>query len=149
MWPPAYLARWRAAGAPGGASAGPAMTTVRSVAARTALTLRCIVIGYAAVQVVIWHSFFVADPRRLAGPVMAVAWGGVIVACLRRSWPGWQLACADSGIHVALPLGLMWCVPAAMRGDTSNWLFIALAGQLVVPAWFARTRVLVPLAIAS
>jgi signal transduction histidine kinase len=125
------------------------MTTVRSVAARTALTLRCIVAGYVAVQVAIWHSFYAADPWRLAGPVTAVAWVGVIVAYLRRSWPGWRLACADSGIHVALALGLMWCVPAAMRGDTSNWLFIAMAGQLVVPAWFARTRVLVPLAVAS
>ena len=125
------------------------MTTVRSVAARTALTLRCIVIGYVAVQLVIWHSFFAADPWRLAGPVTAMAWGGVIVARLRRSWPGWQLACADSGIHVGLALGLMWCVPAAMRGDNSNWLFIALAGQLVVPAWFARTVVLAPLALAS
>jgi hypothetical protein len=71
------------------------------------------------------------------------------VAYLRRNWPGWQVACLDSAVHVALAIGLMWSVPIAMRGDTSNWLFILMAGQIVVPAWFAPTRVLVPLALLS
>ncbi len=149
MWPPAYLARWRAAGAPGSASAGPALTTVKSVAARTALTIRCIVVGYVVVQVAIWHAFYAADPRRLAGPAVAVAWAGLIVAYLRRGWPDWRLASLDSAVHVGLALGFMWCVPAAMRGDNSNWLFILMAGQIVVPAWFAPGRVLAPLAVAS
>ena len=149
MWPPAYLARWRTAGAPGSASAGPALTTVKSVAARTALTIRCIVIGYVVVQLAIWHSFYAADPWRLAGPAVAVAWAGLIVAYLRRGWPGWQLASLDSAVHVALALGFMWCVPAAMRGDNSNWLFILMAGQIVVPAWFGPARVLAALAVAS
>src|SRR6266542_2581868 len=149
MWPPAYLARWRKAGASGGAPVGPAMATVRSVAARTALTIRCIAVGYIALQVIIWHSFYGADPWRLAGPAVAVAWAAVIVARLRRSWPGWQLAGLDTGVHAALALGAMWCVPAAMRGDTSNWLYIVMAGQLVVPAWFAPTAVSSPLALMS
>src|SRR6266545_3046010 len=149
MWPPAYLARWRKAGASGSAPVGPAMATVRSVAARTALTIRCIAVGYIALQVIIWHSFYSADPRRLAGPAVAVAWAAVIVARLRRSWPGWQLAGLDTGVHAALALGAMWCVPAAMRGDTSNWLYIVMAGQLVVPAWFAPTAVSAPLALMS
>lgn len=122
---------------------------MRSVAARTALTIRCIVIAYTAVQVAIWHSFYAASPWRLAGPVVAVAWAGVIVACLRRGWPGWRLAGLDTCVYVALALGAMWCVPAAMRGDTSNWLFIVMAGQLVVPAWFAPSRLFAPLAVAS
>ncbi len=125
------------------------MTTVRSVAARTALTIRCIVIAYTAVQVAIWHSFYAASPWRLAGPVLAVAWAGVIVACLRRGWPGWRLAGLDTCVYLALALGGMSSVPAAMRGDTSNWLFIMMAGQLVVPAWFAPSRLVAPLAVAS
>ena len=125
------------------------MATVRSVAARTALTIRCIAVGYIALQVIIWHSFYSADPRRLAGPAVAVTWAAVIVARLRRSWPGWQLAGLDTGVHAALALGAMWCVPAAMRGDTSNWLYIVMAGQLVVPAWFAPTAVSAPLALMS
>jgi hypothetical protein len=149
MWPPAYLARWRVADASGSASAGPALTTVKSVAARTALTIRCIVIGYVVVQVAIWHLFYTADPWRLAGPAIGVAWAAAIVVYLRRSWPGWQVACLDSAVHVALAIGLMWSVPIAMRGDTSNWLFILMAGQIVIPAWFAPTRVLVPLALLS
>ena len=36
-----------------------------------------------------------------------------------------------------------------MRGDTANWLYIALAAQVVIPAWYAPTAVFVPLAIAS
>jgi signal transduction histidine kinase len=125
------------------------MTTVRSVAARTALTIRCIVIAYTAVQVAIWHSFYAASPWRLAGPVVAVAWAGVIVTCLRRGWPGWRLAVLDTCVYLALALGAMSTVPAAMRGDTSNWLFIMMAGQLVVPAWFAPGRLVAPLAVAS
>ena len=149
MWPSAYLARWWQAGASGGAPVGPAMATVRSVAARTALTIRCIAVGYIVLQLIIWHSFYSADPWRLAGPAVAVAWAAVIVARLRRSWPGWQLAGLDTGVHAALALGAMWCVPAAMRGDTSNWLYIVMAGQLVVPAWFAPTAVSAPLALMS
>ena len=68
MWPSGYRARLLAAGGSAGAPAGPAMTTVKAVAARTASTVRCITIGYIAVQVAIWHSFYAADPWRLAGP---------------------------------------------------------------------------------
>jgi len=125
------------------------MMTLNSAAARTAAIIRCIAIGYILAQVVIWHSFFAADPWRLAGPVAAVAWASAVVAYLRRGWPGWQLASIDSVVHVALALGVMWCVPSAMRGDTANWLYILMAGQIVVPAWFASAALLAPLALAS
>src|SRR5713226_10582484 len=116
MWPPGYGARRWAAGASCRAAAGPAMTTLRSVAARIALTIRCIAIAYIAVQVVIWHSFYAADPWRLAGPATAVVWAAAIVASLRRRWPAWQLAGVDSGVYVLLALSAGWCVPPAMRG---------------------------------
>jgi signal transduction histidine kinase len=149
MLPPGYLSRLRAAGTSGRPPAGPAMSTLRSAAVATASIIRCIAIAYIAVQVVIWHSFYAADPWRLAGPVAAVGWAVALVAYLLRRWPTWQLAGIDSGVHVALALGAMWCVPPAMRGDTANWLYILVAGQLVVPAWFAPGAVLAPLALAS
>jgi signal transduction histidine kinase len=124
------------------------MTAARSVAVRTASAIRCVAIAYIAVQVVIWHSFYAAGPWRLAGPAIAAAWGTVLVAYLRRR-PGWQLASADSGIHVALALGAQWCVPPAMRGDTANWLYIVMAGQLVVPAWFGPAALSAPLSVVS
>src|SRR5258708_14601682 len=43
----------------------------------------------------------------------------------------------------------MWSVPAAMRGDAANWLYIAMLGQLFIPAWFAPTAVFAPLALAA
>jgi len=58
-------------GASEGARAGPAMTTLITVAARTAATVRGVALGYIAVQLVIWRSFYAADPWRLAGPVVA------------------------------------------------------------------------------
>ncbi len=125
------------------------MTAVRSVAARIALTIRCIAIAYIAVQVVIWHSFYAADPWRLAGPAAAVVWAAAIVASLRRRWPAWQLAGVDSGVYVLLALSAGWCVPPAMRGDAANWLFIAMESQLIVPAWFAPIAVSAPMALAS
>src|SRR5260370_16634193 len=101
MWPPGYGARRWAAGASCRAAAGPAMTTLRSVAARIARTVRCVAIAYIVVQVVIWHSFYAADPWRLAGPAAAVAWATAMVAYLRRRWPVWQVAGIDSGFYVA------------------------------------------------
>ena len=121
------------------------MTALRLVAARIARTIRCIAIGYVAIQVIIWHSFYAADPWRLAAPVAVVLWGAAAVAYLRRRWPAWQLAVTDSGFHLALALGAMWSVPPAMRGDAANWLYIAMAGQLFIPAWFAPTAVFAPL----
>ena len=133
----------------GRAPAGPALTALRGVAVWAVSFIRAVVIAYIAVQVVIWHSFYSADAWRLAGPVAAVAWEAAVVAYLRRRWLPWQLAGLDSGAHVLLALGAGWCVPAAMRGDTANWLYIVMAGQLFVPAWLAPTAVAAPLVLAS
>jgi hypothetical protein len=149
MWPPGSLLRWPADGAPGSAPAGPATTTLVAVTARTAAAIRCVAIACLVVQVVIWHSFYAADPWRIAGPLAAVLWAAVVVFGLARRSPGWKLAVSDCCFCVALALGAMWCVPPAMRGDTANWLYIMLAAQVVVPAWYAPTAVFVPLALAS
>ena len=125
------------------------MTGLRSVAARIARTVRCIAIAYIAVQVIIWHSFYAADPWRLAGPAVAIAWGAAAVAYLRRRWPAWQLVGIDSGVYVVLALTAGWCVPAAIRGDAANWLFIAMQSQLIVAAWFAPGVVSAVLAVVS
>ena len=149
MWPGGYIARRWAAVAVASAADGPAMTTLKWVSARTAATVRCIAIGYIAVQVIIWHSFYAADPWRLVGPAAAVVWASAVVAFLRYRQPAWPLAVLDSGVHVALALTIWWCVPPAMHGDAANWLYILMAGQILVPAWFASTAVFVPLALAS
>ena len=149
MWPFGYLAQREVAEAAGTPSAGPAMTTLGTVTARTAYLIRCIAIAYIGVQVLIWHSFYAAAPWRLVGPLAAVAWGAVVVAYLLRRRPGWLLTCADSGVQVALALSAALWIPAAMRGDTANWVYILMAGQLVIPAWFTPLALLVPLALAS
>jgi signal transduction histidine kinase len=137
-------------GAPAdGAQDGPAITALRGVAAWTVTFIRCVVIVYVAVQVIIWHTFYAADAWRLAGPAAAVVWQAAVVTYLRRRWPPWQLAGLDSGAGVLLALGAGWCVPPAMRGDTANWLYIVMVGQLFVPAWLAPTAVAAPLAFAS
>lgn len=131
-----------------GAPAGPALMALRGVAAWTVAFVRCVVIAYVAVQVIIWHSFYMADAWRLAGPAAAVAWDAAVVTYLRRRWPPWQLAGLDAAAGVLLALGAQWCVPQAMRGDTANWLYIVLVGQLLVPAWLAPAAVAAPLVLA-
>ncbi len=132
------------------APAGPAATTLVAVTARTASLIRCVAVACVAVQVIIWRSFYLAAPWRLAGPLVALAWGSAIVVALLRGRPGWKLACCDSGVHIALALtAAVWCVPPAMRGDTANWLFIMLAAQVVVPAWYAPAALSAPLAVAA
>jgi signal transduction histidine kinase len=149
MWPLGYLAQRQAVGTSDNPPAGAAITTLWAVTARTAYLIRCIAIAYVAGQVLIWRSFYAGAPWRLAGPVAAAAWGVAVVAYLMWRRPGWQLACLDSSFLVALALSAGWWVPAAMRGDTANWVYIMLAGQLVVPAWFAPVAVFAPLALAS
>jgi signal transduction histidine kinase len=133
------------------------MATMLAVAARTAWTIRCIALGYIVVQVVIWHSFFTARPERLAGPAVAVLCAAAVATRLwwsqpggrRLPPPGWRLATLDTAVAAALALGAWWCVPPAMQGDTSSWLYIAVISQVIIPAWFAPTAVFAPLALAS
>jgi hypothetical protein len=129
--------------------AGPAITALRAVAAWTACIIRCLAIGYIALQVVIWHSFYAADPWRLAGPFVAMAWAAVVVAYLRGRWQMWWRDGLDSAASVLLALGAGWCVPPAVRGDTTNWLYIAMVGQLFVPAWLAPVASAAPLALIT
>lgn len=135
-------------------AAGPAITTLRAAATRTASIIRCIGIVCTALQVIIWHSFYLrssywAVPWRLVGPVAAMAWGSAVVMYLLRRWPVWQLAALDSAFYLVLALCARWFMPPVLRGDSSNWLFIGIVGQLVAPAWFTSTRVLAALALAS
>jgi signal transduction histidine kinase len=130
--------------------AGPAITALRAVAASTACIIRCLAIAYIVLQVAIWHSFYFADPWRLAGPLGAMAWAALVVAYLRGRWGQmWWRDGLDSAASVLLAFGAGWCVPPAVRGDTTNWLFIAMVGQLFVPAWLAPVASAAPLALIS
>jgi signal transduction histidine kinase len=149
MWPTDYPLRRRFTGDWRTVPIGLAMTTLRSVVARLALVLRCAGIVYIAGQVAIWHSFFAADPRRLAGPLAAVAWAVVVLAYLRRRWPAHLFACIDSAVYVALALGAQACVPPAIRDEPFSWLVVVMSGQIMVPAWYAPGPVSVPLVLAS
>jgi signal transduction histidine kinase len=134
----------------GPADAGPAITALRAVASSTACIIRCLAITYIALQVLIWHSFYTADPWRLAGPLGAMAWAAIVVAYLRGRWrQAWWRDGLDSAASVLLALGAGWCVPPAVRGDTTSWLYIALVGQLFVPAWLAPAASAAPLALIS
>jgi signal transduction histidine kinase len=113
------------------------MTTLRSVVAPLASTIRSAGIVYVVVQLVIWHSFYTADAWRLTAPVIAVAWATAVIVCLRRRWPSPFLVCVDSGFYVALALSAQECVPPNVRDDTFSWLVICMSGQLIIPAWYA------------
>jgi signal transduction histidine kinase len=125
------------------------MTTLRSVVAQSASVIRCIGIAYVAVQLVIWHSFYQADPWRLTGPVAAMLWAAAVAGYLWRGRPSRPVVCLDSGVYLALALSAGWCVPPATRGGAASWLFIAMASTVIVPAWFVPTAVSAPLALAS
>jgi len=121
----------------GGGPAGPAVTVLGAVITRVAVVVRTAAIGYAVVQVAIWHSFYAARPWLLWGPVAATAWGAAVVACLRRRQPGWRLAMVDTAAYTALALTAGWCLPLAVRGEAGNWLFIVVISQFTISMWFA------------
>jgi signal transduction histidine kinase len=137
MWPTENVHQWRETVGSPPVPTGPAMTTLRSVVAPLASTIRSAGIVYVVVQVVIWHSFYTADAWRLTAPVVAVAWASAVIVCLRRRWPSPFLACVDSAVYVAFALSAQECVPPNIRDDTFSWLVISMSGQLIIPAWYA------------
>jgi signal transduction histidine kinase len=137
MWPTDNVHQWRETVGSPPLPTGPAMTTLRSVVAPLASTIRSAGIVYITAQVVIWHSFYTTDAWRLTVPVIAVAWAAAVIVCLRRRWPSPFLACVDSGFYLALALSAQECVPPNIRDDTFSWVVISMSGQLIIPAWYA------------
>src|SRR6266571_748049 len=102
MRSPQFLALRPAAGAFDSTSAGPAMTVLGTLVARIAVILRAMALAEMVVQVILWRSFYLASPRLLWGPAVALAWGGTAMACLwRHHRPRWQLLCADAAVAAA------------------------------------------------
>jgi hypothetical protein len=108
MWPTDNVHQWRETVGSPPLPTGPAMTTLRSVMAPLASTIRSAGIVYVVAQVVIWHSFYTADAWRLTAPVIAVAWAAAVILCLRRRWPSPFLVCVDSCFYVALALSAQY-----------------------------------------
>jgi signal transduction histidine kinase len=126
------------------------MTVLGAVITRIAAVLRAIALTEMVVQLLIWHSFYLASPWLLWAPAVALTWGCAVIGYLRRHRrPRWQLACADTAVYAVLALAATWCVPVAMRGVAGSWLFILLASQLVVPVWFAPQALSLPLALTT
>jgi signal transduction histidine kinase len=128
---------------------GPAVATFAVVGAAVVTVVRCLVIAYVVLQVAIWHSFYTAVPWRLAGPAAAVACAAAAVTGLRRGLPARWLALGDVPVHLALALSAVLFLPPLMRGDTANWLYLALLDTLVLPALFTSARLTVALAAAA
>src|ERR1700678_2613624 len=117
MWPTGSVHQWRGTGGSAVVRMGPAMTTLRSVVAPLASTVRSAGVVYIVVQVIIWHSFYTAGPWRLTAPVLAVVWGVAVIVSLRRRWPSPFLAGLDSVVYLTLALGAQNCVPPQVRDD--------------------------------
>src|SRR5579872_5914682 len=147
--PTDHLPRWRVSGDSGFMPVGPAMTTLRSVIARLASLVRCAGIAYISVEVVIWHSFYMASPWRLVAPVVAMAWMATAAMCLRRSSPAPLFACIDSAVFVAFALSGQEAIPPAVRDQAFSWLVISMSSQLIVTAWYSPAVLSMPLALAS
>src|SRR6516164_4421778 len=148
MRSPLPLALRPAAGGFDSTSAGPAMTVLGALIARITVILRGIALAEMVVQVIIWRSFYQASPWLLWGPAVALAWGCTSIAYLRRHRPTWQFACADTAVYAGLAFGAAWCVPPAIRGEASSWLFIVLTAQILTPVWLAPRALSLPLAVA-
>ncbi|HEY5352404.1 MAG TPA: ATP-binding protein [Streptosporangiaceae bacterium] len=124
------------------------MTVLGSVVLRMAAIVRVFGVCYVLVQVAIWHVYYAADPWLLSGPLAAVAWGCVAAAYLRRHRPPWPLILLDTSVYATLAIGAGACVPPDMRGVAGNWLYVAVASQVIVIVWFAPRLLAVLLGLA-
>ena len=75
--------------------------------------------------------------------------GMMAVGYLWRRWPSVPLAVTDSVIYLALALCARWYVPPVLSGDTFNWLYLSIIGQIVTPAWFTPSWALALLAFGT
>jgi signal transduction histidine kinase len=124
------------------------MTVLRALIARIAIILRGMALAEMLAQVIIWHSFYLTSPWLLWGPAVALASGGAAMTGLRNRRLTARLAGADTALYAALALTAGSCVPAAMRGEAGDWLFIVVTSQVVTPIWFAPGALSAPLAAA-
>jgi signal transduction histidine kinase len=111
--------------------------------------IRCAGIACTAAEVIIWHSFYGADPWRLAGPILTMAWGMAAVGYISRRWPSVPLAVTDSMVYIALALCARWYIPPVLSGNDFSWLELSIVGQVVTPAWFTPPPVLATLAAGT
>jgi hypothetical protein len=81
------------------------MTVLGTIMARVVVIVRGIASAEIVVQVIIWHSFYLANPWRLTGPAAAIAWGATTMVYLRRHRPSWQLVCLDTAVYAGLAFG--------------------------------------------
>jgi signal transduction histidine kinase len=123
------------------------MTVLGTIVARVVVIVRGIALAEVVVQVIIWHSFYLASPWLLWGPAAALAWGVATMAYLRRHRPGRWLVCVDTAVYAGLAFGAAWCLPTAIRGEAGSWLFILVTAQSIAPVWFAPRALSLPLAI--
>ena len=61
------------------------MTVLGTLIARIAVILRAMALAEMVVQVIIWHSFYLASPGLLWGPAVALAWGGAAMLVSART----------------------------------------------------------------
>ena len=123
------------------------MAVLDTLIIRITVLLRGIALAEMVVQVIIWHSFYLASPWLLWGPAVALAWGCTSIAYLRRHRPRWQFICADTAVYSVLAFGAAWCVPAAIRGEAGSWLFILVTTQALLPIWLGPRALSLPLAV--
>ena len=113
------------------------------------MRIRCVAAAYVVVQAGIWHTFYAAQPWRLAGPAIAVCWSAWLVAWTARRRPATWLVGADSAVLVMLAVSGVWWLPQVMRGDTASWLYVLVAAQSVFPLWCGPFALAGPLVLAS
>jgi hypothetical protein len=147
MRSPLPLALRPAVGVVGTTSAGPAMAVLDALIIRITILLRGIALAEMVVQVIIWHSFYLASPWLLWGPAVALAWVCTSSAYLRRHRPTLRFVCADAAVYSVLAFGAAWCVPAAIRGEAGSWLFILVTTQAILLLWLAPRALSLPLAV--
>jgi signal transduction histidine kinase len=130
-------------------AAGPAMTVLGTMLTRIAAIIRGAAAVYVLVQLAIWHAFYQADPAHLWGPAVAVAWAAGAAWYLRQRRPPWPLVCLDWAVYALLAVAAGSCVPAPIRGQAGEWLFVTVASGLIVQVWFSPARLSMPLSLAS
>lgn len=137
-WPPLREA--------GLAGDGPAVTVLVSSITRIAAVVRVAGLSYLVLQVIVWHSFYLAHPAFLWAPAAVAGWGTLATWYLLRRGPRrWPAIAVDSAVCAALAVAAAGCVPDAVRDQPGSWLFIALTSQLVAPAWLAPAAASAPL----
>ena len=118
-----------------------------AVTVRVMVIIRVAQLLYLAGFTAAWSSWY--SEGRWGGPLLAAAWGLLLLLGLRIRGLACPVAALDAGVAIGVTLCSSLVLPPEARGDPGSWVFVNLLSALLAAAARYRRAVFVLVALAA